>query len=425
MGVDRVRQNYSSKSICVIDFGLFVELAIKLTKWFGKVYYYYPWQSTAFPRSNSKLVGRGLPGIEVVEFFWDIVPDVDVFVFTEALLGDLQEELVRQGKLVFGSRRGEELELFRAESKEYFKKLGLPVGKYEVVKGMDALRKYLKANKNQFVKVSKDRGDFETFESPEYKYAEPKLNELEHLLGMKRIDKEFVVEEAIIDAVETGYDGFCIDGKYSSIALCGIEVKNKGYIMKSLPYKDLPVEITGFNNKIEDALRQYKYRGFVSTEIRVTRDRTPYMIDFCARCGTPPTEITIEMVENLPDVIWYGAKGEVVDIETSYKWGAEILISSGWADKNWQNVQFPASLRDKIKLRNLTVINNEYYIVPQAVGIPEIGAVVAVGETMEEVIEEAKELCNQVKGYFLESHMSCLDDAVAEIEKLRSFGVSF
>ena len=43
---------------------------------------------------------------------------------------------------------GEQLELDRPGSKKLFTKLGLPVGHYEVVHGMDNLRGYLKSKKN-------------------------------------------------------------------------------------------------------------------------------------------------------------------------------------------------------------------------------------------------------------------------------------
>jgi hypothetical protein len=404
-----MKQSYKTKSVCVVDMGLFIELAVKLTEWFGKVYYFMPWQASAFPKSNSRLVGTGLDGITIVRYIWDIVDEVDLFVFPDVYLGDLQQELIRQGKLVFGSRRGDELELHRSTAKEH----------------LAALRKYLKEHKNQFVKVNITRGDFETFESHNYRLSEPKLDELESSLGAKKTQLEFVVEEKIDNAVETGYDGFCIDGQYPATALAGIEIKDKCYLMKVLPYSKLPEEITSFNAAISPTLKEYQYRNFMSTEIRVTEDKVPYMIDFCARCGSPPSEIMMELISNLPDVMWYGAGGVCIDIETSHKWAAEILLQSAWADNYWQAVQFPPKLREFVKLRNIAKIDGEYYVVPQSSSCPEIGAVVGVGDTMEEAIEMAKEVCKQVDGYFVANFPSALDEAVEEIEKLADFGITF
>lgn len=416
-------QDYSNKTVCVVDLGLFVEVAVTLSKSFGRTLYHYPWQSSPFPRSNSKLVGKGLGNIEIADYLWDLIDEVDLFVFPDIFLGDLQQQLVRLGKRVFGSRRGDELEMHRAEAKQHFASLGLPVGPYAVCQGVDDLREYLKENDNQFVKLSVNRGDFETFESPNYKFSEPKLDELESKLGAKGYTTEFICEDEIKDAVEIGYDGFCIDGQFPDQSLVGIEIKNKGYLGKFTQYADLPLEITDFNTKIAPTLAKYQYRNWYSTELRITGDRTPYMIDLCARAGSPPTEVALMMYQNLPDVMWYGAEGQVVAPEASHEWGAEIIIESSWADKYWQAIQFPEEFRDNIKMRNLTYINDQYYVVPQSHGISEIGAICALGNTKEEAMEQCKEIASQVKGYFLETFPDSLDQADEELQKLADLGV--
>jgi hypothetical protein len=60
---------------------------------------------------------------------------------------------------------------------------------------------------------------------------------------------------------------------------------------------------------------------------------------------------------------------------------------------------------------------------PQAVSIPEIGAVVADGNTIEEAIKKVKEYCDQVEGYYLEMFCDSLDKAQEELEHLREFGI--
>ena len=171
-------QSYKTKSVCVVDFGLFVELAVELTQWFGEVHYFYPWQGSAFPKSNQELVGHGLPGVKNVKWFWDMYKDVDLFIFPDIYMGDFQERLIGEGKRVWGSRRGDELEYLRAKSKGLFKRLGLPVGPFEVIKGLDDLRLFLRENDNQHVKCELNRGDFETFKAPNYKLVEGRLDSL-------------------------------------------------------------------------------------------------------------------------------------------------------------------------------------------------------------------------------------------------------
>jgi uncharacterized protein YlzI (FlbEa/FlbD family) len=155
------------------------------------------------------------------------------------------------------------------------------------------------------------------------------------------------------------------------------------------------------------------------------KDKIPYMIDPCCRAGSPPSELYQNMYTNLADILWFGAEGKIIDPTPAGKYGAEMLIHSAWADKNWQAVNFPEKIRDQVKFRNLTIINGKYYVVPQAVGLPEIAAVVAIGDSVEEVVEEAKELAKQVTGYYIDIFPDCLDEAQHEIDELKKMGIQF
>src|SRR5262245_27379488 len=130
--------SYKNKTALVYDNGLFVELAITLRKEFGRVLYFAPWV-TGFPKSNSLMVGQGIKGIERVSLIWPHVDDVDLFVFPDVYEGALQQYLVDQGTRVWGCRMGEELELDRAASKEHCAALGIDIGPYKVISGLDAL----------------------------------------------------------------------------------------------------------------------------------------------------------------------------------------------------------------------------------------------------------------------------------------------
>jgi hypothetical protein len=284
---------------------------------------------------------------------------------------------------------------------------------------MDALREYLKAHENVFVKVSVTRGDFESFSSKNYEYIEPRLDELEHTLGAKKLIAEFIVEEAVDDAVEIGYDGFCVDGAYPNDAVLGLEVKDKGYVGHVRPFAEMPKEITEFLNAISPAMKRYQYRNFLSTENRITKEHKSYMNDLCSRCGSPPTEVKLLNINNLADILWYGAEGESVDPEYLKQWEAQVMIDSFWSDRNWQAIQFPKEVRDNVKLRQCTVIEGQYYVIPQSEGSTCVGSVVGNGDTMEEAIEEVKAVSKQIEGYYLEIHDDALDDAQKELEKLK------
>lgn len=409
--------NLKSKTALVYDNGVFAELAVTLSKSFGRVIYYCPWTS-GMPKSNARLIGSGIDGVERVDDPWSCYDEVDIWVFPDCYESGLQEHLVKHGKRVWGGRSGAELELERPKSKEVSRKLGIDIGPYKVVTGLDALRKHLKANKDQWVKISGTRGDMETFGAPSYEKAEPRLDELEHKLGALKKIMEFTVEEGINDAVETGYDGFCIDGKFPKAAMTGVEVKDEAYLMKTVRWDELPEQVRSVNQKLSPALKRYGYRGFISTEVRCTKDGKAYLIDPCCRAGSPPNELYQVMMENLAEAIWYGAQGTVIEPEFKAKWGAEVLLISEWADENWMHVSFPDKIREFVKLRNFCVIDGEYYVIPQWTGCAEIGAVVALGDTPDQAIENCKKIAEQVEGHLLDKPVDALDVAREQLEKV-------
>ena len=406
-----------SKTVLIWDNGIFTEIAVTLSRTFGRVLYYVPWTS-GMPKSNALLIGEGLDGVERVASPWSHFDEVDLWVFPDVYDGDLQEWLAGQGKRVWGCRMGCELEIDRPKSKEASKKLGIDIGPYKVVTGLDALRKHLKAHDDQWVKISGTRGDMETFGAPTYVEAETRLDELEHKLGALKKVMKFTVEQGIPDAVETGYDGYVIDGKFPKAAMTGVEVKDEAYLMKTVRWSELPDQVRSVNEKLAPALKRYGYRGFISTEVRCTEDGKAYLIDPCCRAGSPPNELYQVMMSNMAEAMWYGAGGTLIEPEFKAKWGAEVLLISEWADENWMHVTFPEEVRENVKLRNFCVIEGEYYVIPQWTGSAEIGAVVALGDTPDDAIAEVKRVADLVKGHLLSKPVDALDIAREQLEQV-------
>jgi hypothetical protein len=403
----------------VVDCGLFVEIARRLGRTYKKVYYCNPSWVTPFPVMNSAWIGKGFPEIEVVMSPYEHYDEIDLYVFPDVGFGQMQVHLESLGKAVWGSRNAEELEFYREDNKKLMKEYGLPVGKYEIVKGIPNLRKHLQKHENQWVKIDIWRGMFETFDAPNYKLVEPRIDELEVLMGAFKTEAEFIVEDALDDCEESGVDGFMIDGEMPESLLCGIEVKDLGYVAKYVNYKDIPDPITLYERTLKKVFAEYGYRGFFSTEVRISKDKTPYMNDLCARGGSPPNELYQEMFVNLPEIVWYGANGEIVEPEPIAQWGAEILIHSSWAIDNWQPIDFPEEFAKRVKLRNAVKISDRLYVMPQVGKLPEIGAVIGWGKTMDSAIKNAKEVADSIQGYFIDMPVECTDKATQAIENVR------
>lgn len=416
-------QRYKTKCCRVYDNGLFLEVARRLARDFGKVQYYCPWQS-AFPTSNRMEIGEGIAEFEKIPHFWDGIDEVDLFVFPDTYAPSEQEHLRALGKRVWGGGWGEKLELDRVWSKKFCQSLGIPVPPYRVIRGTKELREYLSENENKWVKISASRGDTETFRAESYDLVETKLDELEHLLGARKELTDFIVEDHV-EGVEIGYDGYCIDGQYPAISMFGIEVKAKCYVGKIVPYGSLPPQVRLVNENLREFFRAVGYRAFFSTEIRVAQNGIGYLNDPCCRMPAPPGEIYQEIFTNFSDIIWNGAEGKCIDPEWNFTWGVSFGCYSQFAIRNQQSIKFPPELRDNIKFRYLRVIDGRYYVLPQEDRENTLAGVIALGNTLEEAEENLKEYMKYIKAFEIEYYTDSLDEAREEIQKLESLGISF
>ena len=419
-----MNDNISTKTALVIDNGLFFHFAQKMAEGFGRVLYWSPWQK-AFPKTNDKLVGTGFEDIQRVDERFEWYDEADILIYPDVGYGGEQVYWREKGKPVWGAGYGEGLELERAKTKKLQKSLGLPIGEYVIIKGINALREYLKQNKDVWVKLSAMRGDSETFNSKTYELVSPVLDDLSCRLGPKSATQEFIVEHKLDAEVEIGYDGFNIDGTFAPVGIMGVEVKDAGYIGAVKAYKDLPSCLTTVNSKLESVFTKYKYRGLFSSEVRVTKDRTPYLIDPCCRAGSPPSEGYVEVYSNWPEIVWGGAHGEVVTPKPTCKYVAELMLESSWAEEHWQAVEVPKGIQRWVKWKRPCVIGGHTYIIPTEQKIGLIGAVVAIGNTMKEAIDKCKGYRKEVVGYSLQCEEDSLDEAVRVIEGAKKVGVVF
>jgi len=410
-------------TVMVRDQGQFCEIACRIARDAAKVYYCSA-REGEFPTMADMMVGYGMEGLEVVDSIWPYVDRCDLFVYPDLYYGYEQDYLRSLGKPVWGAGMGEDLELDRILLKQILKSKGMPVNDFEVVVGMEKLRAFLKANEDVYVKMSKFRGSFESLHSKTYKEIAPALDEFAHELGAFQQIAEFICEAPIPDAAEIGYDGYTVDGQFPKSTLAGIEIKDRAYVGAIKSYASLPSQIKDTNAALVDSFKQTMYRGPFSTEVRVPKDKNPYLIDFTARYPSPPNQLQQEMFSNFTEILWEGANGRLVDPVPAAKFGALCIITSDFATKNWQPVEFPKELRGHIKLNNPVKIKDTYYVVPQPVELCQIGAVSGWGATMEEAIDQCKEIAGKVSGYGICIPTEAFDDAKEEIEKSKAMGVS-
>lgn len=422
-----MEDNLKDKCAIIYDGGSQVEFALRMAKEFGKVYYFMEWQD-AFPSSKNMSIGTGFEEIERIDYFWDHVDEADIIIFTSNSHDDLQIQLHKMGKRVWGSRRGNALENDRVFAKELMKRSGLPVNDYEVIIGIDKLKEYLQnpKNDNKYIKCSLTRLDFESMHHINWKLTEPYITEIEHDLGPIKEDYEFIIESPVEAVLEYGCDGYSIDGMFPDKCLAGLEVKDAGYIGSVIDYKDLIEPVKKVNDKLSSYLKNNFYRNFISTEVRITEEKKGYCIDFTSRIPAPPGEIYQEIISNLGMVIWKGSNGEMEQPIFTHKYAVEIIIRSASAAYNiWTAIYFPEEIRPFVKIKNLVKIDETYYFTPLDQRMPEIGAVIGLGNTLEEAIKHVQENAKQIEGYKLEIKAESLSEAQKTIESSKKIGVKF
>ncbi len=295
---------------------------------------------------------------------------------------------------------------------------------WKIVTGIDALAEHLKANKDQHVKVDKWRGLTETFFAPDYDTVLEKLTQIENDLGAFRDTVEFIVEDDLPSRVEIGTDLYCIDGQYPSSTLIGIEVKDLGYVAEFVPWASIPEPLRRWNETMAPHLSRYGYRGFLSNEIRIGEDHEPYMIDACCRAGSPPSELYQEFYENISEIIWQGSDGILVEPRPIAKFGVQVVLKSSWANGHWQSVEWPSEYDRNVKLFNCVIVDGRRYVVPLDEEMPEIGAVLGWGDTLDASVEMARTVGESIKGHGIKFTMGPIERAQEEMEKLAEIGVS-
>lgn len=415
---------YKTKSCLIADHGLFVELAPRLARDFGEVKLFVPWTS-GYPKAAPAFVGTGLPGVTRVETFWDHVGDADIVVFPDLYFADWQEVVAnRFGKPVWGHRRAENLELDRWGTRRLQKELGISAPKTKRFVGVDTLADYLQGVENKWVKISAFRGDGETWHHDTWHTTSIRLDAFRNRVGALAGSYEFMVEDNV-EGIEIGYDGFTVRGDWPEASYWGFEIKDYAYIGKFSPYGKLPAPIRSINDKMSAILKEEQATGFCSFGFRLKKSGEAVMIDPCMRCGSPPFEGLMEGYANLAEIIWEGAHGRITPVVSNGKFIAIAMIRSQFALTNWVPLEIPDSVEKWVKLRNKAIIDGKIYHVPTAGDMPEIGAVVAVADSLEEAKKLVAERAEKIKGYLVEVHVDVLDLAEEEIEKAKEYGVDW
>lgn len=417
--------NLKDKTVCVCDFGNYIGIARRLSKDFGKTYYWNPSDINGFREHNAFDIGRGVEGIEKIHDWEDIIDECDIFVFPDIYMMGAQDMLRRMGKLVFGSGRGQKMETDRGWMKQLQKEVGLPLNEFEEVEGLYDLEERLKVLEDRYIK-SGLRGDNETFHHTNYILSKEELKGMKHRMGIFDKKEKYIIESPIESIAEIGIDTFVINGNFLPESLTGIELKDVGYYGRMVKYSSLPAQLKEVTDKLSDAFFQFGYRGPYSNEIRIDKNGVGYLIDQTCRFPSPPTSLMLLMYENLSEVIWQVANGNIPPVKYGDEHGVQFIMKSDLAQNEPVAIQFPKEYADNIDIKNLVIDDDgTWYYTPNGLAMKEIGSVSATGKTMEEAVANATKIAESVKGFDISINTDCIGDAKKQIETLNKNGIKY
>lgn len=415
--------NISDLKICVVDNGRFFHVARRLARDAKQVYYWTPNERDC-PTLRDASIGYGYPEVKKVLDFWK-TKDANLFVFPDIGFAGLQKELIRQGYLVWGSRDADSLEINRGLFLKTMAKIGMPVPNYHVSRGVENLRDFLRMVEDKYVKLSRFRGDQETFHWTNYDEMSGDLDLLSVRLGPFGEDIYFYVIDPIPTDIEDGVDGYCIDGQWPEHVLKGMEAKDKAYLGTIQKLAEVPDEVRIANERIGPVLAKYGYRGFFSTEVRVTKDAESYFIDPTCRAGSPPSQVQCELFGNYTEIIFKGAQGELIDPEPVKQFGVQAALNLAEPRTNWTSVKFDKNLDRWLKLCFAAKMDDLTVFAPMPdYTTTSIGYLCAIGDTIGQAINRLREMKER-----LPEGISCefgsLADLLKEIESAEEKGMEF
>jgi hypothetical protein len=403
---------------CVVDRGTFWPVAERLARGFKKVYYHKPngEDSETFAQA---IRGDGHPSVEYLSDFWPYKKEIDLFVFPDCVDGGLQIELESQGFPVWGSKGAGGIERMRGQWMKVCQEFGFPMPKTHIVNGLSALEVFLMDNKGPFfVKISRYRGDMETWKSGDPVSTSNYLDLLRIKFGPFKENIRFYVQEPVDTEIEAGADSYFCAGQWPSKIVLGYE-NFSTWREKA----KMPEEIWKPSEKITSLLAEADYCNFVSSEVRVA-DGKSYFLDPCLRFPSPASEEQIELYANLPDIIWRGANREFVEPQMSAKFcGGAIISFTGQRDA-WKSIKVPEEVKDKVKLYSCGYLDGYCHLPPKQE--PEcIGWAISAANTPSAVLDGLNEIQEALADAPVELHITHLADLFSEIASAEDEGIAF
>lgn len=408
--------------------GLYIHLAERLTKEFDEVLYFCDWRgSVMFPESYKKNLGQGIPNVTRLDSFEQGRDRAGLIVFPDCQLGDIQMDLQKRGFKCFGGGSATKLENNRKYFKEKLKEWELPLGDYEIEKGIDKLMENLESKKDLdknpvFIKISDTRGDMETkgisdIVNARSFFATQKLN-----MGLNGEKRDFIIEKNL-PGIECGLDTTCIKGEMPNWIQVGIEGKDAFYFCRMIDKNMLPKGMKDINDKLCAYIKENDVSTFLCTENRVN-GKEFYFTDATVRCGVPPVETQMTNWTNLGDILKQGADGICIEPEFQKEYACQLILKSDEIVARELRVTFDKKYKDNIHFYNYCMKDGDVYTVPMNIsGHNVVCSVIGLGDSLDEAIDNLYEIASTIKTDDLEVNKHAFSDIFDIIDECYYEGI--
>lgn len=409
---------------CVIDHGIYFPVAQRLARDCKKVYYHRP-NGEAFETFAQACPGDGHNDVTLISDFWKIKNEIDLFVFPDVGDSGVQLELESQGFPVWGSKSADVQEKMRGVWIKTCEKIGLPMPVTHKIKGITNLRLFFREHEGEtfHVKISRFRGDMETWKACEHSQIENKLDVLALKFGPFKELIVFYVQEPVETDIEGGADTYFVNGQYPEKIILGYEKKGESYFATWKERSEMPPEIWGPSQSMADMLASYGYCNTVSSEVRVKGSES-FMLDPCLRFPSPAGEEELEMYGNFSEIIYHGACGELVQPDMTAKFCGEAVISYSGDKEGWKSIRVPEEVRQWVKLYACGYEDGACHF-PPSQDPDAIGCAVGLGDKPQDVIDRLREIADALKDSSVELKIEPMADLFKEIEKAEKAGIEF
>ncbi|MDE2099812.1 MAG: hypothetical protein KGL39_21345 [Patescibacteria group bacterium] len=408
---------------CVVDYGKFTLLGEAMGEKCKKAYYSTP-TNREFQDLNDCAKGDGVGGIERLDDFLDPdrVDEIDLYVFPDVGFAAEQRLLRSLGKAVWGAMGAGRYELYRTQFLDLLKEIGLRAPPSLKIRGLTNLAEHLRKTSKKWIKINRYRAVMETWFHKDFEHSRQKLDALAVRLGGLKDQVPFVVQDEIDSDIEVGYDGWSIDGRFPSSSFQGYELKNELYLGSVLKREQLPTLVRNVNRAMAPVLEEFGYRNFIATEIR-----GPYFIDPTLRMPGLTGDQLPCTCRNLPEIIWAGANGKLIEPDWGAKFAAVATLHyKDHTSHQWFSVRIPERVRQWVKLYHFCASGDLYHFIPSVpFECDEAGTVVGMGDTIEQAIDQCKANFDELEAEPLTAEIEGFADLLEQIQDAEEKGIEF